>query len=166
LDCTKEQLAAFGETYIQNAEVQARAAQMLAEMLGLVCHREYFADYPDQMVKMTSINRCPYTQVFVMHLSGVKVSFYWAVFPTEYLQTVRLKNLCDVQKLAKVTLHHTQPRSLINPKERDEFIKEFLSIVRCLADGEGRIGFLRSDKKSPIHKVDEDLDTGTQLSVD
>jgi hypothetical protein len=98
-----------------------------------------------------------YKKVFVMHLSGVKVSFYWAEFPKNYLQIVREKNLDELRHIPKIILHHTQSRSLIIPDERDQFIKEFLSIIRCLADGYGRIGYLRRDADSPIHRYVENM---------
>jgi hypothetical protein len=49
LDATKEQLQSSGEQHIAAAESHARAAQILAEMLGMVCHREYYR-YGNQMV--------------------------------------------------------------------------------------------------------------------
>lgn len=49
MDASLDQLASEGETNIKNAEAQARAAQIFAEMMGLVCHQE-FIDFGDQMV--------------------------------------------------------------------------------------------------------------------
>jgi len=40
----------MGETDIANAEAGKIAAQILAEMLGLVCHRDYF-EIGEQMVQ-------------------------------------------------------------------------------------------------------------------
>jgi hypothetical protein len=87
-----------------------------------------------------------------MNVSGVKVSFYWAEFSTEYLQTVRLGNLSDLKNTPRITLRHSQPRSLLHPKERDCFLGEFVSIVRCVAEGYGKVGYLRRDKDTPIHR--------------
>jgi hypothetical protein len=55
LDATKEQLEASGEEYIAAAEAHARAAQIFAEMLGMVCRREYYR-YGTQMVVFHKIN--------------------------------------------------------------------------------------------------------------
>jgi len=107
-------------------------------MLCLVCHREYF-EIGEQLA-------------FVMNVSGVKVSFYWALFSTEYLQTVRLGNLSDLKNTPRITLRHSQPRSLLDPEERDYFLGEFVSIVRCVAEGYGKVGYLRRDKDTPIHR--------------
>jgi hypothetical protein len=40
----------MGEAHIADAEASQRAAQIFAEMLGLVCHREYF-EIGEQMVQ-------------------------------------------------------------------------------------------------------------------
>ena len=49
LDVTARQLEILGEGYIADTEASKRAAQILGEMLGLVCHREYF-EIGEQMV--------------------------------------------------------------------------------------------------------------------
>jgi hypothetical protein len=49
LDVTTRQLKKLGEDYIADTEARKKAAQILAEMLGLVCHREYF-EIGEQMV--------------------------------------------------------------------------------------------------------------------
>jgi hypothetical protein len=98
------------------------------------------------------------TQVFVMHVSGVEVSFYWATFPSEYLKTVRLGNLSDLKKGPRITLHHSEPRSLLHPRERNLFLEEFVSILRCVAEGYGKVGYLRRDKDTHIHRGVGDKD--------
>ena len=102
-----------------------------------------------------------------MNLSGVKVSFYWARFSSEYLKTVRLGNLSDLKNIPRVTLCHSQPQSLLDPKERDNFLQQFVSIVRCVAEGYGKVGYLRRDKDTPIHRdldhADDD-DTYSEMS--
>jgi len=49
LDVSLEQIKTQGAYHIAKAEAQKRAAQILAEMLSVVCHREYF-ELGDQMV--------------------------------------------------------------------------------------------------------------------
>jgi hypothetical protein len=50
LNVDTRELDSMGETNIANAEASKIAAQILAEMLGLVCHREYF-EIGEQMVQ-------------------------------------------------------------------------------------------------------------------
>jgi hypothetical protein len=83
------------------------------------------------------------------------VSFYWAEFPVEYLDIVQNHSLADVKTLPKITLHHTQPQSLIDPEERDRFLRDYVSIVRCVAGGHGNFGFLRRDMDTRIHRDTE-----------
>lgn len=87
-----------------------------------------------------------------MHTSGVKVSFYWANFPSEYLKTIRLGSLSDLKHLERITLHHSEPRSMLDPVQWNQFLEEFASIIRCVAEGYGKVGYLRRDKETAIHK--------------
>lgn len=149
MHATPEQLASAGETHLANAEAQNRAAQIFAEMLGLVCHREYIA-CGNQMVHLCPDNA--YGQVFVIQLAGLKLSIYWAEFPVQYLDTIRNHNVRDLASIPKVTLHHTQPQSLIVSEERDRFLQDYVSVVHFVAGGYGKVGFLRRDTDSPIHR--------------
>jgi len=93
------------------------------------------------------------TKVFVIHIDGLSASSYWAEFPVQYLDTVRNRNLADLKDLPKVTLHHTRPKSLIDPDQRDCFLREFVAIIRCIADGNANVGFLRRDLlRNPLHR--------------
>jgi hypothetical protein len=37
--------------------------------------------------------------------------------------------------------------------ERNDFLEEFVSIIRCVAEGYGKVGYLRRDKDTSIHRV-------------
>ena len=50
LSVTTQQLENIGKAHIADAEASKRAAQILAEMLCLVCHREYF-EIGEQLVQ-------------------------------------------------------------------------------------------------------------------
>ena len=81
-----------------------------------------------------------------MHFDGFYVSVYWATFPSEYLRTIRdidinlLKN-----RKEKIKLNHSRRYSLLHTKDRTDFIKEFVALLRFVAAGEGNVGFLRKD---------------------
>jgi len=91
-------------------------------------------------------------KAIVMNISGVKACFYWAEFPKGYLTTVRKRRLGELRFHEKIPLHHTKPRDLTDVEDRGVLIQEFIGIVRCLADGKGKIGHLRRDPSSPIHE--------------
>ena len=98
-------------------------------------------------------------QAFIVHLAGLDVSIYWAEFPHEYLHTIRHRNIAKLDKNQTIKLHHTRPRSLINPDSRDHFLREFISLIRCLAEGHANVGYLRQDlDDNPIHKQEEDME--------
>lgn len=93
----------------------------------------------------------------MVHLAGVKVSIYWAEFPAQYLDTIRNHNVRDLKHFPKITLRHTHPQSLLVPEERDLFLRDYVSVVHFIAGGYGKVGFLRRDKDTPIHR---DIDDG------
>ena len=95
----------------------------------------------------------------MIHVAGVHFCSYWAKFPTKYLQTIREDNVSNLKGLAKIALHHTKPKSLVDRDQRDQFLREFVAIIRCLAAGSGNVGFLRNDiENNPIYRVSEDKD--------
>ena len=91
-------------------------------------------------------------QVFVIHISGVEVSIYWADFPVQYLDIIRNHNVRDLANIPEVIIHHTRPQSLIDPDEWDRFLRDYVSVVHFVANGYGNVGFLRRDVDTPIHR--------------
>jgi hypothetical protein len=49
------------------------------------------------------------------------------------------------------------PCNLIDPGARLQFLKDFIAIVQCLADGNAPIGYLRREGRK-IHRQREDED--------
>jgi hypothetical protein len=54
------------------------------------------------------------------------------------------------------------PCNLLHPDARLRFIKDFIAVIRCLADGNAPIGYLRrDDPQGKIHrKSHDDVDEG------
>ena len=92
-----------------------------------------------------------------MHFDGFQVSVYWATFPSEYLQTIRdvdinlLKN-----RKEKIKLNHSRRYSLLDTRDRTDFIKEFVALLRFVAAGEANVGFLRKDGVE-IHRTTDGM---------
>ena len=90
-----------------------------------------------------------------MHFDGFYASVYFAVFPAQYLRTVRDINLNDLKEIPKndrIKLNHTRIYNLVNNVDRTEFIKEFIALVRFIAAGEANMGFLGKIREE-IHRV-------------
>jgi hypothetical protein len=85
------------------------------------------------------------------------LSFYWARFSPEYLNIVRNRNLRDLQALPKITLHHTKPLSLIVKEERAKAFEDFISVIRCVAGGYSKVGHLRKDMETCIHRTGPEM---------
>jgi hypothetical protein len=50
------------------------------------------------------------------------------------------------------------PCNLIDPDARLQFLKDFIAVVRCLADGKAPIGYLRRDGRKIHRKPNDDDD--------
>ena len=95
---------------------------------------------------------------FVVHFSGFHASIYYATFPSEYLSTIQHEGINALKAKYKepLPLHHTAPCNLIDPDGRLKFLKDFIAVVRCLADGNAPIGYLRRDGGKIHRRPDED----------
>ena len=96
-------------------------------------------------------------QAFVVHFSGFYASIYYANFPSSYLSAIRHEGISALPSRfpTPLTLHHTAPANLLNADSRLGFIKNFIAVVRCLADGGAPIGYLRRDG-GKIHRTGEE----------
>ena len=142
-----------------DAQAQSIAAQIWAEMLGMVCHPEYYKLGEQKVKKKIPIHVSVNFQAFVVHFSGFYASIYHAIFPSEYLSTLQNEGISKLKTKFKkrIPLYHTAPCNLINPDARLQFLRDFIAVVRCLADGNAPIGYLRRDG-GKIHRRTEDED--------
>jgi hypothetical protein len=101
-----------------------------------------------------------------VHFDGFQVSVYWAIFPSEYLRIIRDIDINLLQKRKdKINLNHSRRYSLLETKDRTDFIKEFVALLRFVAAGEANVGFLRKDGVE-IHRtmdVDGEVDDDEQI---
>lgn len=56
-----------------------------------------------------------------------------------------------------VPLYHTAPCNLLDPDDRLQFCQDFIAVLRCLADGNASVGYLRRDGEN-MHKNSEGKD--------
>ena len=150
-------MEALTQQGLSKAEAKAHsiAGQIWAEMLGMVCHPEY---YKIGEQKVNSRKTFYNIQAFVVHFSGFYASIYFATFPSEYLSTIQHEGINSLKDKYKdpITLYHTVPCNLIDPDARLKFLKDFIAVVRCLADGNAPIGYLRRDGGKIHRRLDED----------
>jgi hypothetical protein len=133
------------------AVAEATAAQILAEMLSMVCHPEYFMDPPrDQTVK--SCAELADLEGIVVHFDGFHACVYFATFPSQYLDTLRHEDIGILRnRQPKIKLNHTRRYNLFMADDRTEFIAEFVALLRFVAAGEANVGHLRKDSEV-IHR--------------
>jgi hypothetical protein len=96
----------------------------------------------------------------VVHFSGFHASVYYATFPSEYLSIIQNEGVCMLKSKYKdpFRLHHTALCNLMDADARLQFLKDFIAVVRCLADGNAPIGYLRKDGGKIHRKLDGDED--------
>jgi len=98
-----------------------------------------------------------FVQAFVVHFSGFHASIYFASFPSSYLSTIQSEGISALPSKfpTPLMLHHTAPANLLDADSRLTFIKDFIAVVRCLADGSAPIGYLRREA-GEIHRTEEE----------
>lgn len=131
------------------AQVQSIAAQIWAEMLGMVCHPEYYK-LGEKKVKY------PFNPL----ITGLRRSLFR--FPridlfSEYLYAIQTEGISALKSKFKdqLPLHHTMPCNLIDADAQLHFFKDFITVVLCLI-GNAPIGYLRRDEEKIHRRLDED----------
>jgi hypothetical protein len=85
------------------------------------------------------------------------------MFPPEYLFTIQNEGINALKSKFKdpLTLHHTRSHNLMDADARLQFLKDLIAVLRCLADGNAPIGYLRKDggkiHRKPIQDYNEVL---------
>ena len=130
---------------------------MLAEMLSMVCHPEYFLRPPrDQTVDSCEI--FANLEGIVVHFDGFHACVYFATFPSEYLETLRNEDIGILRhRQPKIKLNHTRLYNLFMTDDRTEFIEEFVALLRFVAAGEAKVGHLRKDSEVIHRRTDENI---------
>ena len=62
-------------------------------------------------------------------------------------------------------LHHTASANLFDPDSRLRFLKDFIAVVRCLADGNAPIGYLRRNGGKIHRRAKKDEGEGEEGSA-
>lgn len=154
MDVAWEELSEVAPTSVAEGITNVRASQILAEMLGMVCHQEYI-DYDQDQTVRTHLHflycRAD-SQAFVIHFDGFKAAIYFATFSAKYLRTIRSTDLAIVQKWDKTSLNRTKLYDLYDADDRTDFIRELVALLRFVSCDEANIGHLRKNG-TQIHRM-------------
>lgn len=114
------------------------AGQIFAEMLGAVCHPEFF-DYTD-------------LEAFVIYIQHTTFQLYHCYFPRAYLH--ELYHHGEPTTSDGVVLNKSKEYDFRNVDERGEWFDVFVALIRYLLSGESKVGYLNnSHPRNLIHKV-------------
>ena len=99
----------------------------------------------------------------MVHFDGFHACVYFVTFTSEYLDTLRNKNIDILEtREPKIKLNHTRRYNLFMTDDRTGFIKEFVALLRFVAAGEVNVRHLRKDSEV-IHRTGNENDVGNQV---
>ena len=128
------------ETFSEiDSDDSIHSGQIFAEMLGAVCHPEFF-DH-------TSL------EAYVIYIQHTSFQLYHCKFTQSYLH--ELYNDGKLDPLSEgVVLNRTKAYDFCKVNERGEWFDMFVALIRYLLSGESTVGFLNNrHPRNFIHKV-------------
>ena len=104
----------------------------------------------------------------VVHFDGSYVSVYLVNFPSEYLDTLRNRDIST--RKPKLKLNYTRRYNLFQTTDHTEFIREFVTLLRFVAAGKANVGHLRRDSevihRTTIENIRDDVRHAPQQAQD
>jgi hypothetical protein len=89
-------------------------------------------------------------QPFVVHLDGTNISFYWATFTYDYVNTIRNVGTPSLAENSRIQIHHSKPHDLLIPTQRGQSIRDFVAVVRFAKEGFGKVGYFYRESKALV----------------
>ena len=138
------------------------AAQIYAEMLGQVCHRNLYADpRMFQEVELTCSLLTDRNQAFVLHARHATFYLFYAKFPNTYLRDIAAYGANYRQQVhdpQPITIKQSVPFRMRYPKEQASFFRLFANVLYYLVTGNSSVGYLAKDESNPYYRKVTGLD--------
>lgn len=133
------------------------AAQIYAEMLGQVCHRELYRNSGMfQEVESHPISRLTNCkQAFVLHARHATFYLYYAKFPNTYLRDIALYGSEYRQRVRtpeQIIIHQSRPFRMRFPKQQANFFRLFANVLCYLISGNSHVLYLAKDERNPYYQ--------------
>ena len=112
------------------------AAQIYAEMLGQVCHSQYY-DRPGT----------DYQESFVIHARHATCYLFYARFPNSYLRNISMYGASyakspSYSSYGKILLQQSEPYRMYQPLEQAKFFVLLAKLFNYMVSGKSHIGIL------------------------
>ena len=122
---------------------------MFAEMLGIVCHSEYYSQCDQNVLSFLSlslISLCfsnPRSRLLSSTLWDFALQYTGPISLLINLRTIHTIGIDKFSATTRIELQHTPSYDLLDPISRTTFLKDFIALIRFLAAGYGNVGHLR-----------------------
>jgi len=119
------------------------AAQMFGEMLGQVCHEEFYG-----------YDANGYQESFVVHGRHDKFAVFYAKLPHEYLRWVEKENdkFSRPYSGVRIALKRSRFFLLRQSRDRADFFELIAKMLWYLCSGKSHVGFCQSGPNGPLHR--------------
>ena len=138
------------------------AAQIYAEMLGQVCHRDLYTNSGMfQEVELTQSQLTNFKQAFVLHARHATFYLYYAKFPNTYLRDIALYGSEYRQRVRtpeQIIIHQSRPFRMRFPKQQANFFRLFANVLYYLVSGNSHVFYLAKDESNPYYRKVMGLD--------
>jgi len=138
------------------------AAQIYAEMLGQVCHRDLYTNSGMfQEVELTQSHLTNFKRAFVLHARHATFYLYYAKFPNTYLRDIALYGSEYRQRVRtpeQIIIHQSRPFRMRFPKQQANFFRLFANVLYYLVSGNSHVFYLAKDESNPYYRKVMGLD--------
>ena len=128
---------------------QMHAAQIYAEMLGQVCHKQLYNGNPSGFQEVKSRSKLCLSQSFVLHARHATFYIFYAKFPNTYLRDIARYGV-EYKTLAnnphQVVIQQSKPFRMRQTKHQEEFFKLLSTMFYYMVCGKSNIGYLAENE--------------------
>jgi hypothetical protein len=140
------------------------AGQIFCEMLGHVCHPEFYDTIEQheylEVIITIDVSDC---KAFVIHVRHTTASIFYCNFPVSYLRNIAKHGAGYRTKVPSpqgVHLQHSQPYYLRDPDSRAGFFRIIARVLWYLSSGKSHVPYLWNRADNPINTVSYALFAG------
>jgi len=144
------------------------AAQIYAEMLGQVCHKELYKDGEgfQEVIFVDFILVTDGAQAFVLHVRHATFFIYWAVFPNRYLRDVAEHGSDYLKRVPpplqhRITIYQSSPFRMRKPRQQADFFRLYAKLLCYIVSGNSLVPYMDKSELNPYSKEVAGLNVST-----
>ena len=131
------------------------AAQIYAEMLGQVCHREAYKD-PKMFQEVQALTNgiTNVYQAFILHARHATFYLFYAKFPNTYLRDIVAYGSQYLQRVPNpetITIHQSRPFRMRFPQQQAEFLRLLSEVLYYLVSGNSLVFYISTNENNHLY---------------